>query len=114
MIVLAVLVAATRSRLVEGLADASIPRTTAQNIVADLTYFLRALLRTTAVLGLIVVLLAWLTERSAAARSLRRGTSNAAALSGAGCRLRASRQAWNAGWADTRLGSRVAFSWSAS
>lgn len=79
MIVLALLVAATRSWLVERLADASVPRSTAQNIVTDLTYFLRAGLRTTAVLGLIVVLLAWLTGRSAAARSLRRGTSNAAA-----------------------------------
>jgi hypothetical protein len=79
MVVLAVVVALIRSWLVGRLTDASIPVATAQTIVSDLTYFLRMSLRTTAVLGLIVLLLAWLTGSSAAARGLRRGIGNAAA-----------------------------------
>jgi hypothetical protein len=79
MVVLAVLVALIRSWLVGRLADASIPVSTAQTIVSDLTYFLRMSLRTTAVLGLIVLLLTWLTGRSGAARGLRRGIANTAA-----------------------------------
>jgi hypothetical protein len=79
MIVLAVVLALTRSWLVGRLTDASIPVDTAQTVVGDLTYFFRLSLRTTAVLGLFVLLLAWLTGPSAPARGLRRGITNAAA-----------------------------------
>jgi hypothetical protein len=77
MIVLAVILALTRSWLVGRLTDASIPVSTAQTIVSDLTYFFRLSLRTAAVLGLIVLLLAWLTGSSAAARGLRNGITKA-------------------------------------
>jgi len=79
MIVLAVVLALTRSWLVGRLTDASIPVDTAQTVVGDLTYFFRMSLRATAVLGLFVLLLAWLTGPSAPARGLRRGVTSAAA-----------------------------------